>query len=427
MRKFLCGGLHISVFLVMAALVISISGCENTEADYERTDIVVISDIHLYADDSYSRTDYDKQNIIDFLSVIRDSKTVAELVINGDLMDEWVIPMDYTITSQSELNDKIAENNQGIIDAINAVITDGNIKVTYIPGNHDMTFSEEETERIFPGINQARDAAGLGTYTVLDGKVAIEHGHRYNFICGPDAVSNRDITGSDSSVLPCGYFLTRIAVSSALEGASGTPNSVPVITQDTSDMTRMGYYSYNMGLAVILSQLPLNETLSDNVIKTNYDGYTDTYSIGDLIPYEDENGIISIKLYNGIIESWAERQSLNNVSVPIDTITAIMNAGSNDFTDSLAQTEYFDFGSAAQVVVFGHTHAAKVVASVNSSGEKVIYANSGTWRDNAVDYPLNTYIIITPADDASDDVTVSLYQYTGNGTYKLLQQETTGE
>lgn len=100
-----------------------------------------------------------------------------------------------------------------------------------------------------------------------------------------------------------------------------------------------------------------------------------------------------------------------------------MKAGSNDFTDTFAQKEYFDFGSSARIVVFGHTHAAKIETSENSKGEKVIYANSGTWRDNAPDSPINTYLVIKPNMEFSTNVTISLYQYQENGTSKLLQQE----
>jgi len=408
------------ICVIVVLCLTCFSGCGTAEIKDNRTEIVIISDLHLYVDDSYSRTDYKKQMIANFLEMIRTSKTVSELVINGDLMDEWVVPMDYNMPDNvSEFDDMNVENNQSIIDAINAIITDGNIKVTFIPGNHDMTFSEEEAERIFPGINQARDAEGIGTYTVLNGEVAIEHGHRYNFFCAPDPISNRDITGSDSSILPCGYFLTRIAVSSALE-SSGSANNIPVILQDTINETKAGYYYYNMNWAAILAQLPITESLSDDVIKTNFDDYTDTYSIDDLIPYQDEDGKISVDLYSGIVENWAERQTLNNVNVLIDTETAIMNAGSNDFTDSLPQTEYFDSGSSARIVIFGHTHAAKIDTTENTNGEKVIYANSGSWRDNATDYPLNTYIVITS--DAGI-TKVNIYKYLEDGSSELLQQE----
>jgi hypothetical protein len=128
-----------------------------------------------------------------------------------------------------------------------------------------MTFSEEEAERIFPGINQARDAEGLGTYTALDGEAAVEHGHRYDFFCAPDPISNRDITGSGSSILPCAYFLTRIAVSSELESVSESTNVIPVILQNAANETQAGYYYYYMIWAAMLAQLPLSEGFSDEL------------------------------------------------------------------------------------------------------------------------------------------------------------------
>jgi hypothetical protein len=71
-----------------------------------------------------------------------------------------------------------------------------------------------------------------------------------------------------------------------------------------------------------------------------------------LLPYQNQVGTISVNLFNGIVESWPERQEKNNVKVPIDATTAILNAGSNDFTDTLAQTSIFDCGSSARIVVF---------------------------------------------------------------------------
>jgi len=407
--------------VVMALGLACFSGCQ-TAPKSERTDIVVISDLHLYVDDTYERTEYDQQVIADFLEMIRTSETVAELVINGDLFDQWVVPLDYEISDMASFDDLIAANNQVIVDAINAIITDGEIKVTFVPGNHDMTFDAQEAERVFPGINQARDAVGLGTYTAMGGEIAIEHGDRYNFVCGPDPISNRDITQSDS-IVPVGYFFTRIAVTSAQEKVTVSADIVPPIAQDMIDQSQMNRYFNYMSWAAVLSQLPLSEYYADKIIKTNFDGYTDTYAIADLLPYLTEDGTIEANLYGDVADNWAERQQLNNVAVPIDVVTAMMNAGSNDFTDSLAQTEYFDAGSPARIVVFSHTHAAKITVSTNAAGQKVIYANSGSWRDSAPDYPVNTYLIITPAKEETA-TTVSLYQYSADGTTTLLQQET---
>jgi len=417
---------RISIFLcaVLALGLVCFSGCQSTQ-NSQRNDIVVISDLHLYVDDSYERTAYDKQVIADFLAMIRTSETVSELVINGDLFDQWVVPLDYEISDMASFDDLIAANNQVIVDAINAIITDGEIKVTFVPGNHDMTFDAQEAERIFPGINQIRDAEGLGTYTAKNGEIAIEHGHRYNYVCGPDPISNREITQSDS-ILPVGYFMTRIAVTAAQEQVTVSTDIVPAIAQDMIDQTQINRYFNYMSWAAVLSQLPLSEYYSDKIIKTNFDGYTDTYAIADLLPYLTENGTIEANLYGDTADNWAERQALNNVAVPIDVAAAIKNAGSNDFTDSLAQTEYFDAGSSARIVVFGHTHAAKITASTNAAGQKVIYANSGSWRDSASGYPANTYLIISPAKEDTA-TTVSLYQYSADGTTALLQQEILGD
>ena len=55
-----------------------------------RTEIVIISDIHLGADDSFAETKENKDDLLVFLKGIRDSKTTAELVINGDFIDQSV-------------------------------------------------------------------------------------------------------------------------------------------------------------------------------------------------------------------------------------------------------------------------------------------------------------------------------------------------
>ncbi|HSO25255.1 MAG TPA: metallophosphoesterase, partial [Methanobacteriaceae archaeon] len=47
-------------------------------------------------------------------------------------------------------------------------------------------------------------------------ELIIEHGHRYNFYCAPD-YSNQSVTQTDS-ILPPGYFFTRMATSSVIQG-----------------------------------------------------------------------------------------------------------------------------------------------------------------------------------------------------------------
>ena len=104
------------------------------------------------------------------------------------MFDEWYIPTrtdSYAGGTQADFIRKTVAANQSIFNVLNRIIKDGNVKVTYIPGNHDMGFTAENVDIAMPGVNQARDSKekfGIGTYHP-DGypEIAIEHesGDRY--------------------------------------------------------------------------------------------------------------------------------------------------------------------------------------------------------------------------------------------------------
>ena len=58
----------------------------------ERNQIVVISDIHLGADLAYAECNKNLPNLEEFLNRVRFSSNVKELVIAGDLLDQWFVP-----------------------------------------------------------------------------------------------------------------------------------------------------------------------------------------------------------------------------------------------------------------------------------------------------------------------------------------------
>lgn len=408
-----------TVFLVILMIVASMGTISaNNSGEFEnRTRIVVISDLHMGADRSFAELNKNKDLLRSFLLQLKNSKDVAELVIAGDFLDQWFLPMNYKMPkSLSAFNDKVVKNNQEIVDGINAIIKEGNIRVTYVPGNHDILFNETEVDRIFPGISQARDTAGLGTYNPKS-NIAIEHGHRYNFFCAPDPLSNTNLTNG-KSILPNGYFFTRIATSSVVEGKPKSNNVFPEISSAGFDVTQMNYYYYYLVWKNILSTLPISEKFSDKVIKTNIDGFTQTYSVEDLLPRQGKDGKLYVNLYSGIVENWQKRQTLNYVPVRIDVREAIKGAPVADFTDQQAQTQYFDRGGSMRVVVFGHTHEAKIILSKNFRGNDVIYANSGTWIDHQANAPTRTYVVI---ERKGFDTTVGLYQYNKDGSSTLLK------
>jgi len=172
----------LSAFFVMLVLSVFASCAKSDPTDPEtnpfsnggnkRNMIVVISDLHLGADLDYAECKDSLGALEKLLKQIKAAPDVKELVIAGDLLDEWFVPATintYQGKDQADFVRRIATTNKGIFDAINSIIQEGKILVTYVPGNHDLTITAANIESILPGINQAREAEqGLGTYSPVD-------------------------------------------------------------------------------------------------------------------------------------------------------------------------------------------------------------------------------------------------------------------
>jgi len=402
-----------------------LDGAGIAELNGERSQIAVISDIHLGADISYSQFDRNYNGngsaLVDFLNKIRQAPNVKELVIAGDLIDESFVPASvdtFNGKTEAEFVDTVAALNKTVIEAFNGIITDGKIKVTYVPGNHDMLVTSADIQRIFPGISQARDAKGLGTYSPADRSyIAIEHGHRYGFYNSPDPISNRSITKTDS-ILPPGYFIGRIAATSIIENRPPAGYKIPAVTENMLGESQYLYFLYWKTLSPVISYYSVKEGYNDRIIKTNIDGYTADYAISDMIPYQTTaNGPIDTVLYKGIQDNWDQRQTANQVAVKSTVREAIVNLTAGSYIDSVADVQYFkNAASKKRIAVFGHTHEARVISYTNAGLQKTIYANSGTWTDTNP-YATMTFVMITPGKSSgSAPCFVNIYKYSKQGT-----------
>ena len=384
----------------------------------ERNMIVVLSDMHLGADLTYAECKNNLGALEKLLKQIKVAPNVKELVIGGDLIDEWFVPATtdtYQGKDQADFVQRLATTNKGVFDALNSIIQEGLILVTYVPGNHDLAITAASIEIILPGINQARDAVlGLGTYSPVScPKIAIEHGHRYNFFCAPDPISNQNI--APGTIMPPGYFFTRIAALAVKQGNPAPGDTTPIITQNTSGGNSQDLlFRYWKDWYMTVNLFPISNRFDENLIVTNMNGFTGSYSVNDLIPYQSSpGGLIDVNLYNGIQDNWETRQTLNNVPVHTAASRAIDSVNSATETDYQAILQYFMNPNAdKRIVVFGHTHQPKIVASQNYKNEKCIYANSGTWIDNNPKLTTMHFIVITPQSvDASSQTLVKLYNF----------------
>ena len=203
----------------------------------DRNMIVVISDLHLGADLAYAECKNNLAPLEKLLKQIKAAPNVKELVIGGDLMDEWFVPASvdtYKGKDQADFVQRIATANKSVFDVINSIILEGNILVTYVPGNHDLTITSANIDLVLPGIHQVRDGVlGLGTYSPANfPQLAIEHGHRYNFFCAPDPFSNQDV--APGTILPPGYFFTRIGALFVIQNEPKPGDTLPDVTPNIS-------------------------------------------------------------------------------------------------------------------------------------------------------------------------------------------------
>ncbi len=147
--------------------------------------------------------------------------SVAEVVIVGDLFDEWVCPVQYDPTEPpypaplppGEQYGRIAAapQNAPVVKALkNLALAD---RLVYVPGNHDMFAVKEVVRNIFPGICCPDAPDGHHVYGV-DG-IWTEHGHWYGMFNAPYPAGPGG--GFAGSALPLGYFITRINAQEALQ------------------------------------------------------------------------------------------------------------------------------------------------------------------------------------------------------------------
>lgn len=407
---------------MVLSLALSCTGCASKtgstalwEADNTRNKIVVVSDIHLGVDDRYTETLKNRTFFIDFLRHLQSTTDVRELVINGDFLDDWFLPVYYpAYTDVAQFYKDAIATNQGVFDELNNTTKSG-IKVVYIPGNHDMLLEADILQKAVPDIVQAWDAKGLGLYYTGDrNEIAIEHGHRYDVFSAPDTVTNAELCGNDDTILPPGYFYARYAATWVLEGHPKVERDLPVITNvpDKSDLDQYGAYMYYMILKTVSEQLTPNEGLEEKIFDMRIAGFNDAYTYLDFYPVQQADGTISAPvLFQNIQRTWAERQAINKVKVTNSFLEAVAGTVDWKYFFNQAKIQYLENPNEnVEVAVFGHTH----VPSYNVLDNGKCYVNDGTWIDNNTNYPkaARTFAVIT----TGEETTAGLYQYEEDGS-----------
>ncbi len=387
-----------------------------------RSKIVVISDIHMGeqrgADEGYSLFTENVTALTEFLEQVRRSETVRELVILGDMMDIWIVPMAYE-TLRGGIADAeafyrsvaAAPVNRNVVDKLNRIADEGHIRLTYVPGNHDMSLTQEIFEAIFPNGHWKGTAPGTGVYWPEAPKhreIVLEHGHNYDLFNAPDPLTTY------GSLLPPGYFISRIYATRNLQvNGGGAP------AQRGSGRGIMEEFTYLTGWQLAVDSMNLKDFDPDRrQIVTGYGGYTRTLS-----PNEARD------IYTDTIDdNWEQRQRMNGVYEPESFLDGALNGtgGATAFgsLETSAQMQYFK-PDRSRIAVFGHTHTAMLVEGT-WNGKKCIYANSGTWVDTQYldEGALNrTCVVVDSAHASGSDLhNVTVFRYEGGAKLRKLEE-----
>ena len=385
----------------------------------ERTAIVCISDVHMgeerAVDRGYSWFAENADALQDFVEKVKEDETVRELVILGDLFDEWLIPFDTkpfdgTVSDSSEYFHAVrdAPTNAPIFDTLAEISSGGKIHLVYVRGNHDMLIDQTTLGELLSGAVFKGQIDGLGSYSPVDG-VMMEHGHRYDFFNSPQQLVNPD------HILPPGYFVSRLWAA----GMAAEVDQEGGLSAAETDKGPFGdrelTFPLAWGAALIYTEVQFPAlappSLSEPVIlMSGIDGYADPFSF---------DGAREMYVNGDIKTLWPDTQDQNRVQAIMPVAISILNGHSDLFVE--AEVEYLENeGRGIRIVVFGHTH--KPMLGVYPPGDQQhtgIYANTGSWINEASAgyiggsaYNVRTFVVYTPAAWTGSNLdVVTLYQY----------------
>lgn len=299
-----------------------------------RTKRVFISDIHLgmNAEWDWYAPDTHEEPLLELLHYVRAPKSgVKDLVLNGDLFETWMCPLDRKPPTIAEILGKHAR----VLDELHAVSESG-VDVFYAPGNHDMNVEAADLAARLPKLKVVK--------RYNSGLLYAEHGSRFAMFNAPDTMHD------PSDGLPLGYFITRM-----LAGHADYTRPRAVFRY-VDDLLEAAFTSQKLAESVV-------EALAEHA----------GHSLDAVIQMPGSRRPLTLRevqrKYAALFDRWVEKFGLRYA------IRSIAAEGGEIGWFADREAERRDY----RVVVLGHTHDHDFDEDGWRERNQRIYANSGYW------------------------------------------------
>ncbi len=327
-------------------------------------------------------TEPDSQRFVAFLAWLGKRTTdaavegwgkVDEVVLIGDIFDNWVFPHDMKPPTFSEL--LASKSASVVIEALNGLPEE--TKVVYLPGNHDLTLSSGLVEPLLPNVTWGGD--GVNDPYFSSGRLRAEHGNAHTLFCSPDP--------QQPGCLPLGYFISRMAATADRDTGSTTPSIVDVV-REVGQLLEGDQLAHGVFDAICRKAGVNPEKNPKEPILMPGDLWGGrTVTVGEVRD-----------LYAHLFTEWKRRKGEieANLSIPAEL----------GHLEPVADSMFLHGG--VNAVVMGHTHRPMALQRGLPFLGKAAYANAGCWCNNVEDA---TWVEVEKRDD--DTVSLSVAKCTG--------------
>lgn len=182
----------------------------------QATRIVFFSDVHIglnAATNWYQRQLHEPYLLALFDYLQRQAGSIHELVLVGDLVDQWTYEPSVTPPTFAEIAAANPRVFGGVVDgqrlpgALASVVEALEGRVTYVGGNHDMSVTPEDLCLVRDSRGRSPQLVSTPLYAppLGGGAVVCTHGHHFSLLNAPDFLE--DPRGG----IPFAHFITRLA------------------------------------------------------------------------------------------------------------------------------------------------------------------------------------------------------------------------